>query len=123
MTKLIYCATPSRISDRIKDIMDFVTNLGYAPLHPLQAFPYERYEGNTRIGRLKTIEWCLRLIEISDKFYMFGVSNGTLEEVVHAVKIMKPITLMFDGFDPEWRKYYEELGSKYGNPIDTFLIR
>ncbi len=79
MSKLIYCAAPARIVHRLKDIMDFVTNQGNAPLHPFQAFPYERYEGNPRIGRTKSMEWCLRLIDISDEFCMFGVSNGTLE--------------------------------------------
>ncbi len=62
MSKLIYCATPSRLVHRIKDIMDFVTNQGYAPLHPFQAFPYERFEGNPKIGRSKSIEWCLDLL-------------------------------------------------------------
>ena len=120
MSKLIYCATPSRIAHRMKDIMDFVTNQGYAPLHPFQAFPCERFEENPRIGRAKSMEWCLKLIDISDEFWMFGVSNGALEEVVHAKTII-PVSLKFDGFDPEWEKFYEELGPKYKNPIDYLL--
>ncbi|MBU2522918.1 MAG: hypothetical protein KKE23_01355 [Nanoarchaeota archaeon] len=123
MSKLIYCATPSRIVHRIKDIMDFVTDQDYAPLHPFQAFPYERFEGNPKIGRIKSMQWCLGLIDISDEFWMFGVSNGTLEEAVHAIKIKKPIRLKFDGFDNEWNKFYQELGKKYGNPIDHLLYR
>lgn len=121
MSKLIYCATPSRLVHRIDKIMDFVTDQGNAPLHPFQAFPYERYEGNPEIGRTKSMEWCLRLVDISDEFYMFGVSNGTLEEVAHAIKTIKPVTLYFDGFDPEWEKFYRELGQKYGNPLDKLL--
>lgn len=62
MTKLIYCATPSRLVHRSNDIMDFVTEQGYAPLHPFQALPCERFEGNTRIGRAKSMEWCCRLV-------------------------------------------------------------
>ena len=123
MTKLIYCATPSRLVNKINKIMDFVTNIGYAPLHPFQAFPYERFEGNERIGRLKSMEWCLRLVDVSDEFYMFGVSNGTLEEITHAMKTMKPINLWLDGFDPEWKEIYQELGHKYGNPLDKFLLK
>lgn len=46
MSKLVYCASPSRLVHRVKDIMDFVTDQGYAPLHPFQALPYERFEGN-----------------------------------------------------------------------------
>lgn len=121
MSKLIYCATPSRLVHRIDDIMDIVTNEGNAPLHPFQAFPYKRYEGNEKIGRDKSMEWCLRLVDISDEFYMFGVSEGTLIEVVHAIKINKPVILQFDDFDPEWEKFYQELGPKYDNPIQDIL--
>ena len=121
MSKLIYCATPSRIAYRMEEIMDFVTNQSYAPLHPFQAFPYERFEGNPKIGRTKSMGWCLKLIDISDEFWMFGVSNGTLEEVAHATKIIKPVSLKFSGFDPEWKEFYKKLGSKYGNPIDYLL--
>ncbi|HLC86782.1 MAG TPA: hypothetical protein VJH65_00695 [Candidatus Nanoarchaeia archaeon] len=67
------------------------------------------------------MEYCLRLIDISDEFWMFGVSNGTLEEVAYAVKTAKPIHLRFNGFDPEWKKFYEELGPKYNNPIDYLI--
>ena len=123
MSKLIYCATPSRIVHRMKDIMDSVTNQGYAPLHPFQAFPYKRFEGNPKIGRTKSMEWCLKLIDISDEFWMFGISDGALEEVTHAIKIIKPVSLKFEGFDPEWKKFYEKLGSKYNNPIDHLLSR
>lgn len=121
MSKLIDCATPSRLNHRINDIMDFVTNQEYAPLHPFQAFPYERFEGNPKIGRAKSIEWCLRLINISDEVWMFGVSNGTLEEITHAIKNNKPVYLKFDSFDSEWEKFYKELGYKYGNPLDKLL--
>lgn len=121
MSELIYCATPSRLVHRMSDIMDFVANQGHASLHPFQAFPYERFEGNPRIGREKSMEWCLRLIDISDEFWMFGVSDGTLKEVVHAIKIEKPIALKFEGFDNEWEKFYKTLGKEYGNPIDYLL--
>ncbi|PIN80614.1 hypothetical protein COV11_03725 [Candidatus Woesearchaeota archaeon CG10_big_fil_rev_8_21_14_0_10_30_7] len=121
MSKLIYCATPSRLVYKIDKIMDFVTNQGNAPLHPFQAFPYERYEGNPRVGRTKSMEWCLRLVDICDEFYMFGVSNGTLEEVAYAIKTIKPVTLQFDGFDLEWDKFYQEIGQKYGNPLYKLL--
>jgi len=123
MSKLIYCATPSRLVHRLDDIMDFVSNQGNAPLHPFQAFPYDRFEGNDNIGRAKSMKWCLRLVDISDEFYMFGVSNGTLEEVAYAIKTSKLIKLQFDGFDLEWEKYNQELGHKYGNPIGSILNR
>ncbi len=121
MSKLIYCATPSRLVHKITEIMDFVTNQGLALLHPFQALPYERFEGNPGIGRAKSMEWCLRLVNVSDEFWMFGVSRGTLEEAVYAAGIAKPIRLKFDGFDSEWKKYYSVLGHKYNNLLDPIL--
>lgn len=118
MSKLIYCATPSRLSHKTVEIMNFVTYRGCAPLHPFQALPYERFEGNPIIGRAKSMEWCLKLIEISDEFWMFGVSSETLEEVVYAKKIVKPVRLFLD-FDFEWKKYYQELKDKYENPLNV----
>ena len=121
MSKLIYCATPSRLIHMMADIMDYVTSNGDAPLHPFQAFPYERFEGNPHIGREKSMEWCLRLVEMSDEFCLFGVSIGTLEETVHAVKMEKQVSVCFDGFDPDWERFYAELGPVYGNPLDEIL--
>jgi hypothetical protein len=121
MTKLIYCATPSRIADKLNEIMDFVTNQNYAPLHPFQALPYKRFEGNPKIGRELSMKWCLELINISDEFWMFGVSKGTLQEVVHAMKVGKPVILQLDIFDPAWKKYYQELKELYNNPLDNLL--
>jgi hypothetical protein len=123
MSKLIYCATPSRIIHKMKKIMDLVTDEGYAPLHPFQAFPYKRFEGNPKIGRIKSMQWCLNLIDISDEFWMFGISDGTLEEVAHAIKIEKPIRLRFDGFDNNWERFYKKLGKNYGNPLDYLIAR
>ena len=121
MSKLIYCATPSRLVSKIIEIIDYVTNQGLAPLHPFQALPYERFEGNPHVGREKSMEYCRRLVEVCDEFWMFGISNGTLEELVHALKLGKTIRLNFEGFDIEWKKYYTELGPTYGNPLDALL--
>jgi hypothetical protein len=124
MTKLIYCAAPSRLAEHIKSIMDFVTNKGLAPFHPFQAFPFKRYEGNPRVGRVKSMEYCLRAVRMADELWMFGVSDGTLKEVKEALKIGKPIQLHFEDWKPgdlEWRKQYKELGPIYNNPIDNLL--
>lgn len=121
MAKLIYCATPSRLSGKLNEVMDFVTNKGYAPLHPFQAFPYEKFEGNPRIGRLESMRFCLKLVSICDEFWMFGVSDGTLQEAVYAIRILKPIRLKLRDFDPGWEKFYADLRQKYGNPLDKFL--
>ena len=117
MSKLIYCATPSKLVHKIDEIMDFVTNKGYAPLHPFQAFPYERFEGNKLIGRQKSMEWCLRLVDISDEFWLFGISKGTLEELNYTLKNNKPIKLHMNNFDLDWEKFYRELCSQYDYPL------
>lgn len=120
MSKLIYCATPSRLVNKINEIMDFVTGLGYAPLHPFQAFPYGRFEGNPNVGRKKSMDYCLRLVDISDEFWLFGISEGTLDETSHALGIKKPLTLHLD-FDQEWKIFYEKLRLTYQNPLQEFL--
>ncbi len=112
MSKLIYCATPSRLAGKTGEIMDFVTNKGYAPLHPFQAFPYERFEGNPNIGRKKTMEWCFRTVEISDEVWLFGISDGTLGESQYGLKIGKLIVPKLQ-FDSQGRSLYQKLGSKY----------
>ena len=116
MAKLIYCATPSRLVKKIKEIMDFVNERGNAPLHPFQAFPYERFEGNPNVGRKKTIEWCLKLMEMCDEFWLFGISEGTLQELNYALKIKKPAKTFLE-FDEDWKKFYEELGDNFSDPL------
>ena len=117
MTKLIYCATPSRISNKIKQIMDVVTSKCYGPFHPFQAFELERFEHGP-VGRDKTMEFCKRAVEICDEFWMFGVSEGTLFELNYALELGKPVQLMFEGFDPEWEEFYEKLGVGSGDLLN-----
>lgn len=97
---------PARMKDKKDKIMDFVSESGDAPFHPFQAFPYERFEGG-RIGRNKTMEFCIRAVEICDEFYLFGISEGTLYETSHARKIGKPIKSLVKKFDSDWKKYYD----------------
>ena len=111
MKELIYCATPSRLNYKLREIMDFVTIEGNAPFHPFQAFPYERFEGGP-IGRARTMEFCRRAVDISNKVYLFGISEGSLDDTYHGKKIGKPIRNLFEMFDPEWRKYYNSLIQK-----------
>jgi hypothetical protein len=118
MKLLIYCATPSRLNFKIKEIMDFVTKEGNAPFHPFQAFPYERFEGGS-IGREKTMEFCRRAISICDEVYLFGISKGTLDDINEGKRQQKPISEFVEKFDPEWRKYYDlfVLNPKYEEVI------
>ena len=116
MTKLVYCATPSRLSERKEEFMDFATKNNYAPFHPFQAFEYERFEGGP-IGREKTMEYCLRAVEICDEFWLFGISEGTLTELDHALEKGNPSILLYERFDPAWKENYKQLSSKFGNPL------
>jgi hypothetical protein len=114
---LIYCATPARLADKKKEIMDFVTKQGFGPFHPFQAFEYERFEGGP-VGREKTIEFCCRAIDICDEFWLFGISEGTLTELCHALKRKKPMRLVLDEFDKNWQKEYRRLKNKFNDPLN-----
>jgi hypothetical protein len=118
MNKLVYCAQPGRLSNRKREVMNFVLEQGYAPLHPFQAFPYDLFEGG-KIGREKTMELCQRLIEAADEFWLFGVSEGTLQDLTYALKIKKHVRVFLD-FDPEWEVYYKKLKEKYKSLHEFF---
>jgi hypothetical protein len=77
---LVYAACPSRMADQTQTILEFIASRGHAPLHPFQALPYAFFEGGLP-GREKTLEWCCRLIDICDEFWLFGLSDGTLFEL------------------------------------------
>ena len=114
--KLIYCATPSRLAEKKKEIKDFVSHKGLGPFHPFQAFEYERFEGGA-IGREKTLEFCCRAIDICDEFWLFGISEGTLMELKHALDKNKPVKLFFKKFDNDWKNEYEKLKNQFKDPL------
>jgi hypothetical protein len=112
MTKLVYCATPARMADKKNKIMDFVTKQGHGPFHPFQAFEYKRFEGGP-VGREKTMEFCRKSVDICDELWLFGISEGTLEEMDYAMKTGKPVEFYYEKFDPEWEKHYQKFMPKY----------
>ncbi|MBS3056551.1 MAG: hypothetical protein J4473_03905 [Candidatus Aenigmarchaeota archaeon] len=118
MTKLIFCATPSRLENKKESIMDFVTKQGFGPLHPFQALPLKRFEHGP-IGRKKCMEFCLRLIDAADEFWVFGISKGTMQEIKYAAEKRKIIRLFLE-WDPDWKKFYEELKKEYGEVLKIF---
>jgi len=126
MCRLVYCATPSRMTRNKKKIMDFVTARGCAPFHPFQAFEYKRFEGGP-VGRDKTMEFCCRAIDICDEFWMFGISEGTLKELCHVLKQNsvsknpKPIRLFLNEFDKNWRAEYRKLKVWFGDPLREII--
>src|SRR3989344_4875143 len=121
----VYCATPSRLTKYTDEIINFVgrNRLG-KPFHPLREFHYEMYEGNSNVGRFLTMEICLRAVTLCDKFLIFGVSDGTLEEAKTAFQIGKPVQLHFNDWNPGdviWKHEYERLGEGHGWPLDILL--
>lgn len=114
--KLIYCATPSRIAGNKTAIMNLVTSKGHGPFHPFQAFEYERFEGGP-IGRIATIEMCLRAVDLCDGFWMFGISQGTLIELRRALSQRKSINLFIKEFDPEWQTALRNFSSVFPREI------
>ena len=119
MALLVYCATPSRLSNKTKEISNYIAEQGHGPLHPFQAMPYKLFEGG-KVGRLKSMEFCMRLVGICDQFRLFGVSKGTLQEIVEAQRLNKEIKLELS-WDPEWKEFYAKLGKRYGNPLDKYI--
>ena len=100
--KLVYCAIPSRMYIKSSLIMDYVESERCAPFNPLVAFPLERFEFGS-VGREETMNYCRKLIDLCDEFWVFGLSKGTIEEISYAIKIKKPIKIVKE-FDDEWEK-------------------
>ena len=115
--ELLYCSTPSRLKEKTEAILEFVNKkTPYAPFHPFVAFPYELFEGNQKIGRNNTMDYCIRAIDICSRFALFGISKGTsIDELPHALKLNKPIDIFLEEFDPNWRDYYLELQKNHPN--------
>lgn len=91
-------------------------------MHRFQAFPYKKFEGNPNIGRKKTIEWCLRQVEMCDEFWLFGISEGALTELDHAIKIEKPVKIFIE-FDKRWKEFYNKIVLEQRRKIDEIMAR
>jgi len=116
--KIVYASMPSRMAHRTGEICKFISDKGYLSYHPFQAMPYELYEGHPKVGRRKTMQVCLKEIRDKDEFWLFGVSEGTLEELVYAQSQGKPIQYHFKEFDNEWEQFYDKLSNKFGDPLN-----
>jgi hypothetical protein len=113
---LVYCACPARLSNIKHKIMEYVASQNKGPLHPINALPYEYFEGG-KLGRAKTMEVCCSLIEICDEFWLFGISEGTLIEATYffaqASNKTKPFKILVKEFDKEWEKYTKQYFDDY----------
>jgi len=114
----VYAATPSRLAHKKDEICKFISDKGYLPFHPFNAFPYELYEGHPKVGREKAMKVCQKAVKDNTHFWIFGISEGTLGELVYANEENKPIQRYYEQFDPDWKQFYEQLGKKYGDPLN-----
>ncbi len=64
------------------------------------------------------MEWCLKLVEVCDEVWLFGISEGTLQEAAHALQKNKPLKICGEGFDLEWKEFSEKFGSVYGEVLE-----
>ena len=120
--EIVYCATPSRMRDKVEEILDFVQGKGLYPFHVFLAFPHQRFEDNPAVGREKAMKICLRTIDFCDRFWLFGISEGTtLIELEYVLvnnlylpgNCRKPIEFYFQLFDPRWEEMLKELEEEY----------
>lgn len=119
-----YLATPSRIvkekKEKILEICMYTVEQGALPMHPFNAFPYECYEGHELVRRDEAMASCFDLVALCDEFWLFGVSHGTMQELVIAKDLVKPVRLHLE-YDTEWKDFYKKLAPEYGRPLDDML--
>lgn len=127
-SKLVYAASPSRLVYKKDEMMTFIAYHGNAGLHPFNSFPYHYYEGGV-IGRKTTMQWCCRLIDIADEFWLFGISEGVLEEFRYFVRQnekldkKKEFKVFVKEFDFDWAKYLEEYKTRFKDVIPLLTLQ
>lgn len=117
--KLVYCATPARLSDQKHKIMGFVISKGKAPLHPFNALPIEYFETET-INRADTLALCCKLIDACDEFWLFGISEGTLIEAEYFFKNhgqSESVKIWINEFDTESKNYAEHYQARFAETL------
>ena len=126
MSSLVYLSQPSRLGGSgkeeyrehvIKEMSDKSINV----IHPFEAFPYERFEGNPRVGRELALRYCCELIDAcSGGVALSGISEGTLIEVAYLLENHPERSLqLFSEFDPLWDQEIEKYSS---DPRFTLIL-
>lgn len=103
LPSLAYCATPTRMREQWKPVMESVLADGDCPLYPFNAIIEEH---SAKLSREQLMSFDFRLVAKSDSLVLFGVSEGTLEELRLARHLGKPVALRYHEFDLEWEKEY-----------------
>ncbi len=91
-------------------VIDRVSSHGLNVVHPFEAYPYERFEGNPRVGRELAMRYCCKLIDIcEDGMAVSGISEGTLTETEYFLTYFPDRNLyLFSELDPEWQTRIEQ---------------
>ena len=114
----VYCATPGRLRYLTREIVLYVHNKNHIPIHPFAFFPYELFEGGD-VGREDTMAFCQELVKICPRIWIFGISEGVLNDIEPVIPLKKEIELHLE-FDSDWElnadilktnpRYFEILG-------------
>lgn len=121
--KIVYPAVPSRLSNEIwGKILAFIRKEGHVPFDHRLGVPFNDFERG--LGRGKTLKFLIDIMKQCDAVWIFGMSEGVLGEFKTALDMRDSGSDIevagFYGFDPEWDRYYRDLGQKYGDPITRF---
>lgn len=121
--ELVYGAQPFRLMYQKEKIMRFFHDQGKVCLHPFNALPYEFTEGGN-IGRTRTLQLGLRLINVCDTFALCGISEGTLLELRYFLNKHpgRSIIVLVKEFDPDWKTYYSEYYPEFNAELNQLGI-
>jgi guanylate kinase len=111
-TKIMYCATPSRLRHKSGEVKEFARKMGYVPVIPFDVGPFEEFEGG-KIGRARTIALMLQLERGCDATGVFGLSDGTMLEFEDAIIRRQEVRLIPE-LDPEWDMRKDGYNKQYG---------
>ncbi len=124
--KMMYCAIPTRLRHRADEAYALAKKMGFVPVIPFNAGPYEDFEGGL-LGRERTIEFMLHIQRFCDTCGFFGISEGTVGELRDALARKQDVRVIY-GFDPEWEKHeadfraaYSEAAEKKKNHVIAFV--
>lgn len=117
MSELVYLSQPSRLGGAGSEeyrhhVIEEVTSTGLHVVHPFEALPYERFEGNPDVGRELSIHYCCRLIDACDGgIALTGISSGTLTETEYLFTHFPLRSLhIFTELDPSWEQEFDRYG-------------
>jgi len=116
----VYCAMPFRLKSKKKEIINFVKEHGYEPLHPFDILPPSEFNYDN-YPRKNIMEMCFGLIDRCNQLWIFGLASGSIEEWLYARNTGKQTRSFVTKFDGEWKNFSDRYIKKYGNVIKEIL--